>query len=285
MTFIFTDNDYKQEFELVSISDALQRNFGRIKVQGIITSISKLYKLISKIKLYCDKCQYLTEEEFDVPISNLSDAEKKCRKCNKYIKNIADCDYVNSINLELQDTNSFNDINRLSVVLLNEDTKNISVGEKVNVIGNIHIINNNKKGRGKLFPCLFAESIKYENREEIDLTKADIKAIERFAKINGSKVIDKLVTMLNPSVIKCRDVKEGLLLSAVNTKFDNLDEPSNTNNKKNIKIRPLQRERINILLIGDPGLGKSLLLKSAVKMVPNSRYEVEKILLEKASLQ
>jgi replicative DNA helicase Mcm len=273
MTYIFTNNDYKQEIELISISDAIQLNFGRIKVQGIITSISKLYKLISKVKIYCDKCHYLTEEEFEVPISNLSFAEKKCKKCNKFVKNVADYDYVNAINLELQDVNSFNDIDRLSIVLLNEDTKKISVGEKVNVIGNIHIINNNKKVGSKLFPCLFAESIRYENREEIDLTRADVKAIERFAKINDSKVIDKLVSMVNPSVIKCRDVKEGLLLSAVNTKFDNLDEYTTNTNKKNTKIRPLQRERINILLIGDPGLGKSLLLKSGVKIVLNSRYE------------
>lgn len=145
MTFIFTDKKFKQEIELLSISDAVQLNFGRIKVQGIITSISKLYKLVSKVKLYCDKCQFLTEEEFDVPISNISDTAKKCIKCNKYVKNVADYDYVNAINLELQDTNSFNDINRLSVVLLNEDTKKISVGEKVHVIGNIHIINNIRK--------------------------------------------------------------------------------------------------------------------------------------------
>jgi DNA replicative helicase MCM subunit Mcm2 (Cdc46/Mcm family) len=38
-------------------------------------------------------------------------------------------------------------------------------------------------------------------------------------------------------------------------------------------IGNLKRKRINALLIGDPGLAKSGLLKAAVKLVPNSRYE------------
>ena len=34
-----------------------------------------------------------------------------------------------------------------------------------------------------------------------------------------------------------------------------------------------KRKRINAIFVGDPGLAKSALLREAVKLVPNSRYE------------
>ena len=62
--------------------------------------------------------------------------------------------------------------------------------------------------------------------------------------------------MLDLSVIGNEHVKRGLLSSAVNTSHD-----------------VANKNRINILLFGDPGVGKSKLLKRTSKVVPNSRYE------------
>ena len=60
--------------------------------------------------------------------------------------------------------------------------------------------------------------------------------------------------MLNLSVIGNEHVKRELLFSAVNTSHD-----------------VAKKNRINILLIGDPGVGKSKLLKRTSKVVPNRR--------------
>ena len=64
--------------------------------------------------------------------------------------------------------------------------------------------------------------------------------------------------MLDLSVIGNEHVKRGLLFSAVNTSYD-----------------VAKKDRINLLLIGDPWVGKSKLLKRTTKLVPNSRYESE----------
>jgi replicative DNA helicase Mcm len=61
--------------------------------------------------------------------------------------------------------------------------------------------------------------------------------------------------MFAPSIIGYDDVKEGLLLSAVSSSI----------NKKDKKV--------NTILIGDPGLAKSELLRQVVKLVPNSTFE------------
>lgn len=160
-----------------------------------------------------------------------------------------------AITIVLQDPDSFSEVERLPVVLFDEHTKNIQVGEKVIVEGDIQIIPSNIKET--LSTYVYAKSIQYENREVLTLKQQDIEAIERFAKLNGTKVIDKLASMFAPSIIGYNHVKEGLLLCAANTGIDTT----------------AKRNRINVLLIGDPGLAKSPLLREATKLVPNSRYE------------
>jgi replicative DNA helicase Mcm len=72
-------------------------------------------------------------------------------------------------------------------------------------------------------------------------------------------VIETLSKMFAPSVIGMNIIKKGLLLSAVSTSEDNYINGN--------------RDRIHLLLIGNPGIGKSKIIKESIKLVPNSRYE------------
>jgi replicative DNA helicase Mcm len=65
--------------------------------------------------------------------------------------------------------------------------------------------------------------------------------------------------MVAPSVIGLDIAKKGLLLSAVSSS-EELNENGN-------------RVRMHVLLVGNPGIGKSKLIKECVELVPNSRYE------------
>ena len=66
--------------------------------------------------------------------------------------------------------------------------------------------------------------------------------------------------MFAPSIIGLDIIKKGILLSAVSSSEDlNLDGNS--------------RDRLHVLLVGNPGIGKSKLIKESIKLVPNSRYE------------
>jgi DNA replicative helicase MCM subunit Mcm2 (Cdc46/Mcm family) len=120
--------------------------------------------------------------------------------------------------------------------LFDKDTWGINAGERVNATGHIRIIQN--RTRGKFFAFLYADSIKYEKREELSLTQ-QVKAIERFAKNNRPTLIDKPVSMFALSVICYNHVKGGLRLSAANTGRDS---------------SPSKRKRINALLIGIIGV-------------------------------
>jgi len=274
ITVVFTkiasevNNLEKNEIQIISVAQAIRKHFGRYRVYGMITSMSKIYNMISDVKFYCDKCQALREIPLEKPEFEISYKECKCEKCNQTAKNL-NCQYVSVVNIELQDTDSFNDIERLSVLLFDKDTENVNVGERVIIEGEIFVLYPNGKTKGKLFSYFYANSIKYENRENIVLTPQDVEGIKKFRyKIGCSNIISELVKMFDPSIIGYEHVKEGLLLSAVNTGVNDYGIQNRTN--KSIRKR---RERINILLVGPPGLAKSQLLYSATRLVQNSRYE------------
>jgi replicative DNA helicase Mcm len=245
---------------ITSVSEALRLHSGFVKVTGMITSLSQLYKMITSSRYNCINCDYQDTTTYEKPllIPN-KELKKRCPSCHETFE--ISHDFINAVTVELQDTDTFSEIERLPVVLFDNDTKNIHVGERVIVSGNIHVIL--RKGKPFL-PFLYANSIEYESREEISLTAQDIEAIGRYAKIRrrggeeeDNSVIDRLVALFAPSVIGYDHVKQGLLLCAANSGNDT----------------PTKRNRLHAILVGDPGLAKSALLREATKLVPNSRAE------------
>ena len=110
----------------------------------------------------------------------------------------------------------------------------------------------------KMLSYLFAKQIKYEQREQLELSALDIEAINRLKNREGDKnIISKLASMFAPDIIGHDIVKRGLLFSAVNSGTDT--------HKK--------RQRLNSLLIRPPGVAKSRLLREVTQLVPNSRFE------------
>lgn len=250
----------EEEDPIISVSRALRMHSGIIYVKGTIVGISRLYKMISKLSLYCEECSIDNEYNFsNFPIPNVIGFSKRCKSCTRKIKaifndTISDIEYKNAVKIELQDIENFNDMDRLSVILFDNDTEGVTAGDTVIINGEIHVIN--EISNKKQIPYLYTTSIKYLNKSNLILTKLDIEAIKRLKKIKGStKIIDQLVSMFDPSVVGYEYVKKGLLMSAVNT--------SETTSRK---------EKIHSILIGDPGLAKSQLLKRTTLLIPNSNY-------------
>ncbi len=249
-------SDGNQKDRVLSVSDASRLHSGIRSVRGTISSISELHKMITSVQLICNnvECGFQTLKEYKNPI-NIGQFENKlrCSKCNNFLE--CTPSYVNAVTIELRDSESFNDLDKIRVYLFDKDTCDVIVGENVIIKGEIVIIRSNKKG--KAFSVLYASTVNYENKEELELTELDIKAIKRFRFRFGNDVIKKLVSMAAPSIVGHDKVKEGILLSAANT---NEDEPD-------------KRRRIHILLVGPPGLAKTAFLRQAIKIVPKSSVE------------
>ena len=165
--------------EKTSISDAIRRNAGIYAVTGTIIGVSILSKTISKVSTYCEKCGITDEVIFNpIPVSNIKSIKENCKSCGKHIQfyNIKPLDHKNTVIIELQDSNSFDDLDRLAVFLFDRDTIGIKIGENVEVIGEIKIL---EKGFIYL-PYLYGQSIQYLNRENYMLTKTDIDKNKEF---------------------------------------------------------------------------------------------------------
>ncbi|MGD9673850.1 MAG: AAA family ATPase [Candidatus Nitrosocosmicus sp.] len=281
--------------DIISVSECLRRHSGNVSVKGTISSYSSLYKLIKSVTFECMDCEWRQTLYYPDPtsfygqkntldddtgnITSMMTMMRKCDSCDgKSVKRVPG--YVNAVTIEIQDSETFNDLEKISCVLFDENTKDIQIGSGVVIAGKIKIINQKNK---KSFPCIYSTSIHYENKEKLELTKLDIEAINRVTKKEGNNMIKLLTKMFAPSIIGMDLVKQGMLLSAVSTGYDNttisnLDDFNNsesivhrTNNDKSCHEEG--RNRIHLLLISNPGNGKSKILREATKLVSNSRYE------------
>lgn len=255
---LFDISDIPSKEDPISITTCLRLHKGDVKVHGTIASISKLYKMVKSITLECSSCSFVQKIKYPIPIDppqNFSNVQ--CSRCGeKHQETSIDIGYVNAVKIDIQDSESFSDIEKLSCILFDKYTIDIQIGSKVIVAGSIQIIKQKSK---RSVPCLYASSIHYESKEKLDLTDKDIDAIRRLKRLKNGSLMDALTKMFAPSVIGLDIIKKGLLLSAVSSSED---LPLDGN-----------RDRIHVLLVGPPGCGKSKLIRESVKLVPNSRYE------------
>jgi len=270
------------------------------KIKGVISSIRPVFRMIAGEYGECPYCHTFYNKHFDKPLfeepkfpvniycrnedaiehpvefdrneSGVYSNERGDKydiirdKDGKYVRTRVhlkvEYEYRNALIIESQDEDKFDDLERLQVILFDDDTKNVQAGELVTITGQIYIERLNSSRDAKLGTRMYSHSIHYEARKEISISGVDRDAIHRFANKFGNKVVDKLVDMFATNVIGYQHVKRGLLLSASSCANDY---------RSNKDFR--YRIRINCLLVGDPGTAKSLLLKAVTKVVPNSKFE------------
>jgi replicative DNA helicase Mcm len=255
------DSENNNSPKELSVSQAKREKDGYVKVKGTIIGLTSVYNLIKSVTLTCDSCGLAYAKKFPIPLFKLPFKEK-CPGCSES-KLTADPQYVSVVDIELQDIDIVNDIERLPVRVFEKDTYDIVGGETVRVIGDIHIIRKNDNIKNKLEVFLFAKSIEYTKRKELVLTEDDKKKIQEWKKQQENQnknSIDELALLFAPELIDLDHVKKGMLLVCASAGLRNVDG------------RLPKRLRLNALLIGDPGLAKTSILEKTTNLVPNSQY-------------
>ena len=257
--------------KICSVTEASRLHKGKdVSVMGVISGIQPLRKMVKGITVQCMGCSTIYERKYDkpeffqsyVPIENI----RKCPQCKTgdYLGRYKR-EEINAVVVELKDHNTFSEIDPLRIILFSDDepafdnTINIErhVGETVIVTGDVYNVDIGKSRESKVVTHLYVSRlIRYPSKQDVELTYQDIKAVKRFVALIGSdKIVDKLTVMFGTSIIGYNHVKKGLLLCAASTTLD-----------KTIK-------KIHAVLVGDPGLAKSLLLQESIRLVPNSTFE------------
>lgn len=252
----------------LSIGQAKREKSGFVKVKGTIIGLTPVYNMIVSVELCCDNCGYDTINDFDHPIFKLPYKDKsKCPFCPKEqsIGNSLSAipEYISVVDIELQDLETFSEIERLSVKVFEKNTFDVVAGEVVNITGQLQVIRKNDNPNNKLETVLFADTLEYERIKEFVLTDKDIQEIEDWkqkVQNEDKNPIDEVVKLFAPELIDLDRIKKGVLLVCANAGFRNIDH------------RLPKRQRINALLIGDPGLAKTTILEKATRLIPNSQY-------------
>jgi replicative DNA helicase Mcm len=292
MTSITTE---LSEEPILSVSDALRiipntergetDHTGIRKVRGMISSMRPVIKMISGVYGECEKCKNepgykpeylrLDKPEFSEPYVHMTckNTESDKHEVQHSKKGEIEYDesgcmirkepwldtwaeYRNATIIELQDQEKFDDLERLQVILFDDDTRDVRAGEQVLVTGEIYFERFSKMD-SKINSRLYSHSITYEARREISLSSMDVAAIKRFVSKYGDDTIDELVKLFAPKVVGFNNIKKGLLLCAA----------SCCNDSKKVRVR------MHSLLVGEPGQAKSTLAREITGIVPNSRFE------------
>jgi DNA replicative helicase MCM subunit Mcm2 (Cdc46/Mcm family) len=231
----------EQEQHCITVSEAMLLHNESVNVRGVIVGVSELIKMICARTLICNTCDIKLETEtYDRPRFVDSPKKVKCPTCNSTAAN--HYDYVNVVKVKLQDDGSDVQLEQLTCLLFGDDTLNIHPGETVEVKGYVEV----EARRDMLHPIVYAQSVKYERKQEPEVTPRDIESFKRFAKMPN--LIGRLESMFAPEVIGHAAEKRGILRSLVGSPESNI------------------RGRIHTLLIGPPGVAKSMLTRKAVKV-------------------
>lgn len=241
-----------------------------LTVDGIVKRASEVRPEISEIVFECQECgqrlliiQDKTEKSIKYPI--------KCdcgnRRSFKIVKeNLYDARWI-----AIEEPFEITTGERPSeiMVYLKEDLVSIKLrnktepGNRLKVIGVLKEVPR-KTVRGQrtrqMEILLDANNIETAEGEweEIEISKEDEKKIKKFAK--DPEIYDKLVASLAPTMYGLDMIKLSIILQL----FGGVPHVL----KDNTRIRG----DIHILLIGDPAVGKSQLLKLASQMIPRGKY-------------
>jgi replicative DNA helicase Mcm len=291
-----------EALRLLPNTDNIEDHTERIQIKGVISSLRPVIKMIAGEYGKCPKCgilyhksydkpsfhpldlmiPYCTDfESFDHPIDTIgtergkgrfvdedgNEYEYKTNKKGELVRTLVflkiGYEFRNASIVEIQDADKFEDLEKLQAIFFDCDTDNIRAGESVIITGQIYIEPFSSHKDSRLYPRVYVHSVKYESRREISLSNQDKDAIQRFVnRFGNNKTVEKLAEMFAPSIIGYQYVKKGLILCAASCSND-------YRSSKTFK----HRIRMHAILIGDPGLAKSIFLKEIVKIVPNSRCE------------
>ena len=261
-------------FNLPSIQNILIRNLrsnhlGKfISVDGIVRQTSDVRPQVVSAKFECPSCgntlnMIQVDSKFKEPSRCTCGRTGKFRMLSKDL-----VDAQRTVLEEAPEMLEGGEQPKRIAVFLKEDLvdpgmeKRTTPGSKVKVTGIVKEIAVPLKtgGQSTRFDIIMEANsiIPIESTfEEIKITKKEAKEIEDLAK--DPKVYEKLIHSLAPSIYGHKDIKQALILQFMG----GVQKVHEDGTKR--------RGDIHVLLVGDPGSGKSQLLQFASKIAPKAR--------------
>lgn len=250
---------------LTPINTIHQQSRGQlISTEGTVKKVTSIHNQLVRVAWKCNDCKKHTLVPIDYD-EKIKAPKSACRHCNH--KNGYRFDEKHStfkdvqqfiLQENLETVKSGYKPETLNCILEDAQVNTIKPGDKIRVNGIIEL--RNKKNENRFKEYMLTENIEQINKEfeDMTITPKEKKEFHRLAETTD--IIDKFKGAIAPSLHGFEEVKEAITLQLFST-----DTTLNSDGT-------ISRGDIHILLIGDPGIGKSQILKSVIEIVPRGIY-------------
>ncbi len=240
-----------------------------IMIEGIVTRETPPRHFLKKMVFKCDNCGF----EVDVPqyYAVPTQPPRKCIRCGGVLKLVQEkCEYVDWQKIIVQEKPEElppGQLPRSVEVILTDDLVDVvKPGDRVYVVGVLDI-NAFELKRTKppvLSSYIEANYVEAQQKEfaEVEITPEDQRIIEELAR--DPRIRERIIKSIAPSIYGLEEVKEAiacLLFGGVSKVYPD-----------GVRVRG----DLHVLLIGDPGTGKSQLLRFVARIAPRAVYTTGK---------
>lgn len=231
-----------------------------VNVKGMVTKTTKVIAIVLGQKFECPSCGVIIKVEGDkIPIRCGCGRKGGFHLIEQTLQDIQEIELE-----EMQDELDGKQPHKIRVRLLGELTDKdfsgiLQPGNKISILGFVEKIKTNSKEETMFeYRVNALEIIPLDEQfTEEKLTDEDMLQIQEVA---SNDPLEKLSKSLAPGIFGYEEIKKTLVLQMVGGV------------KKKKAKRDYSRERIHILLCGDPGLSKSMLARNVNLRMPKSYY-------------
>jgi len=272
--------NFEIEVSIINISKSNSINIEELRkehldklvcIEGRVTSFGEVKPVIKKIKFECPSCGGILSVEQNYRTGEIKEP-LRCSCGRRGGFNEIERDDENACFLQLEDLQDKTDnphSQRVKAVIFNdltnkENVKIFSPGNEIRCVGilkEVPIYKNKKKTvfLNWILQILSAESIE----KEVDISnfpEEEVEIIENLSKKIDEEGIEAILPSFAPDVYGYDEIKSAMVLQLCNRR----------NEKKNGN----SRNKSNILLIGDPGIAKSVMCDFSTSVSNGARKAV-----------
>ncbi len=147
---------------------------------------------------------------------------------------------------------------QMLMILEDDLVDKLNPGDKVRITGTLKTFREERSGKFKNYIYVNHIEPLEQEFEELHLSEEDEEKILELSK--DPNIYDKIIKSTAPSIRGYRDVKEAIALQLFGGAAKQLEDETKL------------RGDIHILIVGDPGIGKSQILKYVSRLAPRSIY-------------
>lgn len=247
---------------IIPLRDLRSKYIGKfVAVDGIIRKANEIRPRIVSAMFECRSCMRLHE----VPQkSNLVSEPALCNDCGGRSFRLLqeESEFLDTQTTKLQEPlenlSGGEQPRQINVVLEDDLVDTITPGDIIRITGTLKTVRDEKTKLFKNFIyCNYIEALEQEF-EELQISEEDEEQIKELAK--DPDVYNKIINSTAPSIQGYREVKEAIALQLFGGSAKELEDKTRI------------RGDIHILIVGDPGIGKSQMLKYVSKLAPRGIY-------------